>query len=203
VARAHPIAVDSPPGEHFQVLNMPQPLSPTLRHRLQLAHSAERAAAFAYQGHAGSVRDAEVIDALRQIEADEWHHRDCARRLMRTHSVSPNRYFEAKYWLIGKFISASCYLIGWFLPMYFAGRLESGNVNEYFELKRLFHLEGITEYDELMDEMARVERDHEDFFLGQIRDHWMLPMFQAIFRWGPGQRLNALVARSVVEGVEE
>jgi len=42
---------------------------------LRLAHSAERAAAFAYIGHAGSVKDPVEKAALAEIEADEWGHR--------------------------------------------------------------------------------------------------------------------------------
>jgi hypothetical protein len=38
---------------------------------LQMAYSAEKAAAFAYQGHAGSVKDPVEKIAIRQIEIDE------------------------------------------------------------------------------------------------------------------------------------
>ncbi|MEJ0033379.1 MAG: hypothetical protein WDO15_24950 [Bacteroidota bacterium] len=39
---------------------------------LQKAYSAEKAAAFAYQGHAGAVKDNDEKIAVRQIELDEW-----------------------------------------------------------------------------------------------------------------------------------
>lgn len=42
---------------------------------LQKAYSAEKAAAFAYQGHAGSVKDPVEKAAIKQIEIDEWNHR--------------------------------------------------------------------------------------------------------------------------------
>lgn len=48
---------------------------PELADLLQKAYSAEKAAAFAYQGHAGSVKDPEQKAAIRQIELDEWNHR--------------------------------------------------------------------------------------------------------------------------------
>jgi rubrerythrin len=38
---------------------------------LKQAYSAEKAAAFAYQGHAGSVKNMEEKKAIRQIEIDE------------------------------------------------------------------------------------------------------------------------------------
>ncbi|MBL4755026.1 MAG: hypothetical protein JKY52_15695 [Flavobacteriales bacterium] len=39
---------------------------------LQRAYSAEKAAAFAYIGHAASVRDRDAKASIRQIELDEW-----------------------------------------------------------------------------------------------------------------------------------
>jgi len=48
---------------------------PELAQLLQKAYSAEKAAAFAYQGHAGSVKNREEKAAIRQIEIDEWNHR--------------------------------------------------------------------------------------------------------------------------------
>jgi len=38
---------------------------------LQRAYSTEKAAAFAYQGHAGSVKDKAEKIAIKQIEVDE------------------------------------------------------------------------------------------------------------------------------------
>ena len=48
---------------------------PKLIKLLQLAYSAEKAAAFAYIGHAGSVRNPLEKLAIKQIEMDEWQHR--------------------------------------------------------------------------------------------------------------------------------
>ena len=48
---------------------------PILVRLLQLAYSAEKAAAFAYIGHAGSVKNSEEKLAFRQFELDEWQHR--------------------------------------------------------------------------------------------------------------------------------
>ena len=49
---------------------------PELIDLLQKAYSAEKAASFAYQGHAGSVKDKIQKKEIRQIELDEWNHRD-------------------------------------------------------------------------------------------------------------------------------
>ena len=96
---------------------------------LQMAYSAEKAAAFAYIGHAGSVKDAEAKVMIRQIERDEWDHREAVLSIMQQYDIPVSRYNEVKYHLIGKLISCSCYVIGWFMPYYFAGRLESGSVH--------------------------------------------------------------------------
>jgi hypothetical protein len=48
---------------------------PKLVKLLHLAYSAEKAAAFAYIGHAGSVRNPLEKTAIKQIEMDEWQHR--------------------------------------------------------------------------------------------------------------------------------
>src|SRR5215212_7431131 len=101
---------------------------PALVRLLQRAYSAERAASFAYVGHAGSLRDPQAKAAVKQIEDDEWAHRRRVLAIMRRYGVPISRAFEVRYWLIGKLIGASCYVIGWFMPYFFAGKLESGNV---------------------------------------------------------------------------
>lgn len=101
-------------------------------------------------------------------------------------------WYEVKYYLIGKLISTSCHVIGWFMPMYFAGRLESGNVNEYYRMKDLFHTEGITRHDDILEEMGIKEKEHEVFFLGKIRQHPWLPMFEKVFGWGASKSYNPI-----------
>ncbi len=88
---------------------------------LKQAYSAEKAAAFAYQGHAGSVSDAEEKREIHQIEVDEWNHRSEVLKLMGLYGVPVSKWYEVKNYFIGKTISAGCYLIGWFMPFYFAG----------------------------------------------------------------------------------
>ncbi len=48
---------------------------PKLVDLIKQAYSAEKAAAFAYIGHAASVKDKEEKAAIKQIEIDEWNHR--------------------------------------------------------------------------------------------------------------------------------
>ncbi len=157
---------------------------------LKLGYSAERAAAFAYQGHAGSVRNDIQKMEIKKIENEEWQHRDNLLRMMKNLGVQPSKWLEFKYYSIGKFISGSCYVIGYFMPMYFAGRLESGNVNEYLKMADLARGTVLENEIPCILEMARVEKEHEQYFLNQIQDHWMLPIFHWVFGWGPGSSYN-------------
>ena len=170
----------------ISTMDLPYELTDLLR----LAYSAEKAAAFAYQGHAGSVKNEDDKIRIREIENDEWIHRAEVLSLMRQYDVSISRWYEVKYHIIGKSISWSCYVIGWFMPMYFAGRLESGNVNEYYHMVELFHTMGITEHDDILVEMGIKEKEHEVFFLSKIRTHKLLPLFEKIFSWGATKSFN-------------
>ena len=116
---------------------------PELVDLLRRAYSAERAAAIAYQGHAGSVSNEAEKQVIRTIEDDEWSHRETVLKIMQEHEISVSRWYEFKFRLIGRLISVSCYLIGLFMPFYFAGRLESGNVCEYFRMMHYFESLGI------------------------------------------------------------
>jgi len=151
---------------------------------LKQAYSAEKAAAFAYQGHAGSVKSIEEKKAIKQIETDEWNHRAAVLKLMNQYQVPVSKWYELKYFIIGKNISASCYVIGWFMPFYFAGDLESGNTCEYIRMKRLFNTLSITVHDEILYEMALKEKEHEVYFYQQIKEHKWLPFFEKLFSWG-------------------
>src|SRR5688572_16846456 len=129
-------------------------LQPELTDLLKKAYSAEKAAAFAYQGHAGSVRKPEEKKAIRQIEIDEWNHREEVLQIMKQYNIPISRWYEFRFHLVGKVISGSCYVIGWFMPFYFAGRLESGNVCEYFRMRQFFNALGIHEHDKILYEMG-------------------------------------------------
>lgn len=163
---------------------------PELVDLLRKAYSAERAASYAYQGHAASVKDDYEKAAIRQIETDEWNHRKEVLTIMEQYGIAPSRYYEWRFRVIGKIISGSCFVIGWFMPFYFAGRLESGNVCEYFRMMQFFHALGIHEHDEILYEMGMKEKEHEVYFLNGIRDSKLLPFFEKLFAWGGRKSFN-------------
>lgn len=167
----------------------------TLNHKelinlLKKAYSAEKAAAFAYQGHAGSVKDKTQKEAIRQIELDEWNHRSEVLKIMNQYEIPVSKWYEFRFHVIGKIISLSCYIIGWFMPFYFAGSLESGNVCEYFRMKQFFNHLGIKEHDTTLYEMGIKEKEHEVYFLGMIKNNKLLPFFEKLFRWGNKKSAN-------------
>lgn len=163
---------------------------PELIDLLKKAYSAEKAAAFAYQGHAGSVKDANQKKEIHQIELDEWQHRKEVLSIMSDNAIPISKFYEIRFHLIGKIISASCYFIGWFMPYYFAGRLESGNVCEYFRMMHYFNSLGISKYDAILYEMGMKEKEHEIYFLEKIKNNKLLPFFEKLFAWGNSKGFN-------------
>ncbi len=163
---------------------------PKLVKLLRMAYSAEKAAAFAYIGHAGSVKNPDEKAAIKQIEMDEWHHREVVLAIMQQYGIPPSRYNEVKYHIIGRILSASCYVIGWFMPYFFAGRLESGNVCEYFIMMRYFNDLGITAHDKDLYEMGIKEKEHEVYFQKSLESNRLLPLFERIFGWGSRNSYN-------------
>lgn len=165
---------------------------PALVDLLQMAYSAEKAAAFAYIGHANTVKDSEAIRRINEIEQDEWDHRKEVLAIMQQYDIPVSRWYELKFHVIGKVIAFSCHVIGWFMPYYFAGRLESGNVCEYFRMIHYFHELGIEAHDQVLYDMGIKEKEHEDYFLEVVKDSKLLPFFEKVFAWGKSKSFNDL-----------
>ncbi len=151
---------------------------------LQNAYSGELAAAYAYRGHWRSLgKSAAERERIRQIEEEEWTHRREVGKWLEVLEAKPRKFKEAILWTIGRSLGAACHISGWFFPMYFAGRLESGNVKEYEDAAAFAkELEMPECFDEMM-EMARVEQEHEDFFRSVVAKHRLLPITRRFFRW--------------------
>ena len=109
---------------------------------------------------------------------------------MHHYNILPSRWYEIRYAVIGKIISASCYVIGWFMPFFFAGKLESGNVCEYFKAKQYFNALGIRDFDKVLYDMGIKEKEHEVYFLEQIKTNKLLPLFEKLFSWGNTRSFN-------------
>jgi demethoxyubiquinone hydroxylase (CLK1/Coq7/Cat5 family) len=162
---------------------------------LQCAYSGELAAGHAYRGHWRSVKKQQERAAIQRIELEEWVHRKRVGEMLTELGAMPLPRKEIRMWLVGHTIGASCHLIGWFFPMYFAGRLESGNVVEYEEAARHAAALGFTAFEKDLVGMARVEREHEIFFLNVIAGHRLLPLTRRLFKWGCAEPRDPTVSR--------
>lgn len=145
---------------------------------LQLAHSGERAAAYAYAGHWRSVRQSDAKATIRRIESEEWDHRGRVHQLLVDLGARPARKRELRMIVVGRTVGALCFVSGRFVPMYGAGTIERRNVHEYVEAARLAVAAGRPEFvDELLD-MAQVEWDHELYFRSQVAGRWQLRLLR-------------------------
>ena len=175
----------------FTFAEQKMPLNhPKLVKLLKTAYSAEKAASLAYIGHAKSVKNTEHKKAIKQIELDEWEHRAEVLKIMQQYDIKASKWLEFKFHIIGQTIAISCFVIGKFMPYYFAGVLESGNVCEYFVMMKYFRSLGITEHDEILYEMASKEKEHEVFYLKAVEESGSLPWFEKIFGWGKTKKMN-------------
>lgn len=138
---------------------------------LQLAYSGELAAAYAYQGHPRSVRDASEKSRIAEIEADEWHHRAIVGEMLAGLGAAPDPRRERRSARIGRLLSALCHVSGWLIPMYGAGRLERRNIGEYEEAARLALASGRADLIDCLLGMAEVEWDHELYFRSRVLSH--------------------------------
>ena len=157
---------------------MPEDARAKLIRQLQCAYSGELAAAFAYRGHWHSVRDPQERERIRQIEAEEWHHRRLVGGLIEQLGARPLRRREAIFWCIGKFIGAFCHVGGWFAPMYGAGRLERHNIIEYEDAAMFAAACGHDDMIDCLLTMAEVEWEHESFFRNKVLGHPLVRIFR-------------------------
>jgi demethoxyubiquinone hydroxylase (CLK1/Coq7/Cat5 family) len=150
---------------------------------LRSAYSGELAAAYAYRGHWKSLKPSPERTQIEKIETEEWLHRENVARWLKHLEAKPSRLREVIFWTIGRTLGTSCYISGWFMPMYFAGRLESQNVQEYIDAAEYAKELGMGECAEDMMEMSRVEGEHETFFRSTVAEHHLLPMMKRVFKW--------------------
>jgi demethoxyubiquinone hydroxylase (CLK1/Coq7/Cat5 family) len=151
---------------------------------LQNAYSGEVAAAYAYRGHWKSLKDSPEKIHIKKIEDEEWRHRENVGRWLAELGAGPRKLREKVFWTIGRALGLSCFVSGWFFPMYFAGRLESQNVLEYEEAARHARELGMDRCVEELMEMSAVEGEHEVFFRTTVAGHDLLPIMKKVFGWG-------------------
>lgn len=150
---------------------------------LQNAYSGEMGAAFAYRGHWKSLKESKEKERIKQIEAEEWTHRENVGKWLEKLDSKPQKIREIIFWIIGKTLGASCFVSGWFFPMYFAGKLEGGNVKEYEDAANFAKELKMPECSDELMEMAKIELEHEVFFRQVVAKHRLLPLTKTFFKW--------------------
>ncbi|MBV9496958.1 MAG: ferritin-like domain-containing protein [Acidobacteria bacterium] len=163
---------------------------------LQNAASGELAAGYAYRGHWKSVRNVEERTRIRQIEDEEWHHRELVIGLLRTLGSKPRPLREAVFWTIGRILGAACQVSGWFFPMYGAGRLERRNIVEYEDAAHHALACGHPEMLDCMLEMAEVEWEHERYFRERVIGHPWTKVFRLWSEAPPKESIRAAFERA-------
>ena len=151
---------------------------------LQKAHSGELAAALAYNGHWKSLNDIDEIQIVKKIENDEWLHRARIKEMLSELNAEPLYWREKAFWLIGRSIGIICHFCGRFCAAFFAGILESKNVDEYKHASEYASELGLEGYFSEFIEMQKTEAEHEFILREMIKENWFFPLFSFIFRWG-------------------
>lgn len=152
---------------------------------LQLAYSGEKAAAYAYAGHWRSVKSPSQREKIKKIEQEEWEHRAAVGKMLSDLGEKPKLWREIWMTIIGRCVSIGCFLSGWFIPMYLAGKLENDNVNEYDTAANFAEQLGLNELLPELRAMTMTEEEHEFFFSEMASGHPLLPFIRAIFKWDP------------------
>lgn len=154
---------------------------------LHMAYSGELAAAIAYAGHWRSIRNPGQIADIRKIQNEELLHRALVGTMLTELDSRPQGWREVMMAGIGSSVFLACFIGGWFLPMYFAGRLESANTKEYFQAA--FHAGelGLTDMKNKLLELSEVELQHEEFFKKVVQGHVLLPTMISLFDWGSAE----------------
>jgi len=149
---------------------------------LKKAYSGELAAAYAYTGHAKSVRDAVEMQEIETIRAQEIEHRERVGEMLAELGSAPSRLREIMLTIVGRSISILCYIGGWFVPMYGAGKLERQNIVEYEHAARHALDAGYLHFIDDLLTMAEVEWDHELYFRNKAASHVLWNVFP---KWSP------------------
>jgi rubrerythrin len=151
---------------------------------LRSAYSGELAAGLAYRAHWRALSNADERAAIAKIEEEEWTHRAAVGDLLKRLGAEPAPRRELLMTLIGAAAGVSCHLGSWVVPMYFAGRLEHSNIEEY-EIGAVYARQlGLADFERALRDMAAVEREHEEYFLRTVAAHPWLPTLKRMFAWG-------------------
>ena len=93
-------------------------------------------------------------------------------------NAGPRKRLEIRATIIGRSIGVLCHLSFWFVPMYGAGKLESGNIVEYETAARYARDCGKSDLIDCLLTMAEVEWEHERYFRELVLQSRWLKLFR-------------------------
>ncbi|MBL9089265.1 MAG: demethoxyubiquinone hydroxylase family protein, partial [Planctomycetia bacterium] len=105
----------------------------TLVRLLRQAHAGEGGAARAYVGHRASLSPGVTRAAIHRLLFDEVRHRKELRRMLAALGARPDPHLERTLGAVGRLVGVSCRVLGRWLPLVGAARVERRNVREYVE----------------------------------------------------------------------
>jgi rubrerythrin len=135
---------------------------------LRRAHAGELAAALAYLGHARSLEDPREAAEVLTIACEELEHRRSVFRMLDDVGASPGKLRETLFLILGEGLGRLCRVSGWLAPMFGAGWLEAGNIQEYEEAAGIAIAAGRPELAPELLRMAEVEWEHERYFRSKV-----------------------------------
>jgi hypothetical protein len=91
---------------------------------------------------------------------------------------------EIVFYLIGRSIGFICHFCGNFLAAFFAGILESKNIQEYGQALKFAEELNLKTYFDDFKEMEKTESEHEFILREMIKNNRFFPLFALVFRWG-------------------
>jgi len=136
-----------------------------------MAYSGEKSAAYAFQGHANTVRSPDEKVRILMIEQDEWHHRTEVGKILTELNAAPSPTREVLQVMIGRVLRVLCPFGGWYLPMYAAWKLELNNIEEYSKAARYAEALALMDVAGRLIHMSEVEKSHADYFGDVVQSH--------------------------------
>lgn len=100
---------------------------------LQQAHAGEGGAARAYVGHRASLSPGSTRATIHRLLFDEVRHRRELRGMLTALGARPDPHLERTLGAVGRLVGVSCRVLGRWLPLVGAARVERRNVREYVE----------------------------------------------------------------------
>lgn len=133
---------------------------------LKVAHAIEIGAYQAYEGHWRSIMPISHPDrfVVKIIQVEELIHREAIFKMLNELGAKPSPALDSILWVVGRCVSATCYIAPKLATKLGARIMESFAVAQYFEIASVAREAGFPEMAAELREFAMTELEHEAFF---------------------------------------